>query len=71
MSIDWNEVNKRLVCPICGEKANIVPGTDGYEAYHIHRFEVTREHAIRLTLEAAKDRIKELELELARLKATP
>lgn len=69
MDIDWNEVNKRLVCPICGGKAHIEAGTDGYEASHTHRFQVTREHAMKLTQDAAKERIAELERELAELRA--
>jgi hypothetical protein len=48
--IDWDRVSKGLRCPTCGDKADIDPGTDGNGASHTHRFKVTREQAIKLSM---------------------
>ena len=50
-NIDWKIVGDNLKCPKCGDKAHIDPGSDGYEASHIHRFKVSRIEARRITEE--------------------
>lgn len=49
--IDWGIVSANLKCPICGERGHLEPGSDGTEAYHTHRWAVTREEAARITSE--------------------
>lgn len=55
MSIDWKRVNENLRCPKCGDKANLVAGSDGTEASHTHHFTLTRAEAERLSLPTAAD----------------
>lgn len=69
--VDWKQVEKRLRCPKCGDKAHIDSGTDGTQASHTHTFELSREEALRLsrpTLEEAQIRITELEAELSQMR---
>ena len=47
--INWDIVNKNIVCPICGCNATIDPETDGTEASHTHRFKLSREEAQRIS----------------------
>ena len=65
--IDWARVSEKLVCPICGEKAYIVEGTDGTQGSHTHTFDITREHARCLSLgdpDEIKAKIASLQKEL-------
>lgn len=67
--IDWQIVNKHLKCPYCGEAACIEPESDGYEAYHVHRFRLTREEALRITREnGGQPTLDEMAAEIDRLK---
>lgn len=69
MSIDWKAVSDNLYCPDCGDKAHIVPGTDGNEAAHTHTFRLTREYAEELSRKYGKPSYEDLEKRVAELEA--
>lgn len=66
--INWERVNRNLYCPQCGEKAHIIPGTDGTEGGHSHSFKITREMAEELSKPNAEERqaLKEKAIEMLR-----
>lgn len=47
--INWERVSQNLRCPICGDKAHIVVGSDGTEGTHSHHFPISREWALSLS----------------------
>ena len=74
--IDWEAVERNLVCPQCGDKASIDPGSIeadnsavGYHTY-THRFLITSDQARELSRPkgaARQARIAELRAELEEL----
>lgn len=69
--IDWKRVDERLRCPICGDRAHIAAGTDGYEAEHTHRFSLSRAEALRLSQPDPAERLEriaQLEAEIRTLR---